>query len=104
MSASVTHTGTAPTGYEVTFRYRNAGAKSVAIKGEWFFARVSELSPRVGTPEHPVVESQGILPGDWRPGDIPMAHPNSTGPNWPILPTLARRPRFRSDDRIARRQ
>ncbi len=86
MAAIVTHTGTGPTGYEVTFRYRNAGAKSVAIKGEWFFARVSELSPRVGTPGQPVVESQGILPRDWRPGDIPMAHPNGTGPNWPILP------------------
>jgi enterochelin esterase-like enzyme len=88
MAVTVTHTGTAPTGYEVTFRYLNAAARSVAIKGEWFFARPSDLSPQVGTPEQPVVESQGLLPWDWQPGDIPMAHPNGTGPNWPVVPMI----------------
>lgn len=88
MAAIVTPTGTGPTGYEVTFRYRNGLARSVSIKGEWFFARPSQLTPKVATPEHPAVESQGILPWDWRPGDIPMAHPNGSGPNWPVVPMI----------------
>src|SRR5690606_29586091 len=59
---------------------------SVHIKGEWSFARPLAMPRRVGTPEAPVVESQGIAPTDWQPGDIPMAHPNGTGPDWPIAP------------------
>ncbi len=46
-SPEVTHTGTAPTGYTVTFRYANPAAKNVQVRGEWFFERPSELPQRV---------------------------------------------------------
>jgi enterochelin esterase-like enzyme len=83
-SPEVTHTGKGPTGYTVTFRYANPTAKKVQIKGEWFFARPSGLPQLAATPDHPVVESQGLLPGDWQPGDFPLQRPNSTGPNFPV--------------------
>ena len=85
-SPEVTHTGKAPTGYTVTFRYANANAKQVMIKGEWSFARPGELPQLAPTPDHPVVEGQGLLPADWRPGDFPLQRPNSTGPNFPVAP------------------
>lgn len=84
LSPEVTHTGRSPTGYTVTFRYANPAVKKVQIKGEWYFARPSELQQIAGTPDHPVVEGHGLLPGDWRPGDFPLQHPNSTGPNFPV--------------------
>ena len=83
-SPEVTHTGKGPTGYMVTFRYANPAAKAVKIKGEWCFARPSELPQIAATPDHPIVESQGLLPKDWRPGDFPLQRPNSTGPNFPV--------------------
>ena len=83
-SPEVTHTGKGPTGYTVTFRYANPVAKKVQIKGEWYFARPSELPQIAATPDHPVIEGQALLPNDWRPGDFPLQRPNSTGPNFPI--------------------
>ncbi len=84
-SPEVTHTGKAPTGYTVTFRYANPNAQKVQIKGEWYFARPGELSQIAPTPDHPVVEGQGLLPKDWLPGDFPLQRPNSTGPNFPVI-------------------
>lgn len=84
-SPVVKHTGKGPTGYEVTFRYRDPAAASVQIKGEWYFERPSELAQLAGTPEAPVVETQGILPKNWKPGDVPIAHPNATAANWPVI-------------------
>jgi enterochelin esterase-like enzyme len=84
-SPEVTHTGAAPTGFTVTFRYANAAAKSVKIKGEWYFARPSALSQLAATPDHPVVEGQALSPKDWRPGDFPLQSPNSTAPNFPVV-------------------
>jgi enterochelin esterase-like enzyme len=88
-SPEVTHTEKGPTGYAVTFRYANPTAKKVQIKGEWYFARPSGLSQIAATPDHPVVEGQGLLPKDWQPGDFPLIkfdpkHPDSLGGNWPI--------------------
>jgi enterochelin esterase-like enzyme len=83
-SPEVVHTGTAPTGYTVTFRYANPTAQKVQIKGEWYFERPSELPQLAATPDHPIVEGQALLPTDWRPGDIPLQHPNSTAPNFPV--------------------
>ncbi len=80
----VTHTGTAPTGYTVTFRYANPTAKSVLIKGDWSFERPSELTQLAPTASHPVVEGQGLLPAQWKSGDVPLQKPNSTGPNFPV--------------------
>ncbi len=82
----VRRTGRAPTGHEVTFRYADPAARAVYIKGEWFLGRPSDWSQLAGTPERPVIESQGILPAAWQPGDIPIAHPNAVGPNWPVQP------------------
>ncbi|MFD5055721.1 alpha/beta hydrolase-fold protein [Streptomyces tendae] len=80
----VRHTGKGPTGYEVTFRYYAPKASRVQLKGEWYFERPSALSPRLTTPDR-VVESQGLLPRQWQPGDVPISHPNSTSPNWPVV-------------------
>lgn len=81
-SPKVTATGKGPTGYEVTFHFAAPDAKRVQIKGEWSFARQSELGDAAGTP--PAVETRGILPSDWQPGDFPIAYPNATAPNFPI--------------------
>jgi hypothetical protein len=88
-SPEVTHTGKGPTGYTVTFRYSNPTAKKVQIKGQWYFARPSELSQITPTPGYPVFEGQGLLPKDWQPGDFPLIkfdpeHPYAWGGNWPV--------------------
>ena len=82
-SPEVVHTGTAPTGYAVTFRYVNPAAKRVQVRGDWYFARPGELSQLAPTPDHPIVEGQGLLPRDWQPGDFPLQHPNTTAGNFP---------------------
>lgn len=79
----VKHTGAAPTGYEVTFRLRAPDAHKVQIRGEWYFSRPGTLRQIASTPDY-TVESQGLLPADWQPGDVPLAFPNSTGGNWPV--------------------
>ena len=84
-SPEVTHTGQAPTGYTVTFRYSNPAAQKVQIRGEWAFARPGELAQIAPTPDHPIVESQGVLPDAWQPGDFPLPRPNATGANWPVM-------------------
>jgi enterochelin esterase-like enzyme len=81
----VKHTGKAPTGYTVTFSLYAPDAERVQIKGEWYFERPQELSQIAGTPEAPVVATQGILPTDWQPGDVPIAYPNATAANWPVI-------------------
>jgi enterochelin esterase-like enzyme len=84
-SPEVTHTGKAPTGYTVTFRYANPTAKKVQIKGEWYFARPAELPQIAPNPDLPIVEGQALMPSDWKPGDFPLQRPNTTGPNFPIV-------------------
>ncbi len=74
-SPQVLKTNKGPTGYTVTFRYRDPTATSVQIKGEWYFS-----SPSATT----TTSSQGLLPSQWRPGDFPIAYPNSLAPNWPV--------------------
>lgn len=85
VSPEVLHTGTGPTGYTATFRYAAPEAKTVQLRGEWAFARPAELEQIAATPDHPIVESQGILPDAWQPGDFPLPRPNATGGNWPVL-------------------
>jgi enterochelin esterase-like enzyme len=80
----VTHTGTGPTGYTVTLRLYAPDATRVQVKGEWYFERPGELDPDVGTEASPTVPTQGILPGDWKPGDVPIAYPNASAANWPV--------------------
>ncbi|WP_137844024.1 alpha/beta hydrolase-fold protein [Microbacterium sp. 2FI] len=81
----IKHTGKAPTGYTATFSLYAPDADRVQIKGEWFFERPSELTQLAGTPAAPVVQTQGILPADWQPGDVPIAFPNATAANWPVI-------------------
>jgi enterochelin esterase-like enzyme len=76
VSPEVVHTGTAPTGYEVTFRYHDPSATSVRIRGEWYFSDPADTT---------LTSSQGLLPSQWQPGDFPIAYPNQgPAPNWPV--------------------
>jgi enterochelin esterase-like enzyme len=76
VSPEVVHTGTAPTGYQVTFRYYDPSATSVRIRGEWYFSNPADTS---------LTSSQGLLPSQWQPGDFPIAYPNQgPAPNWPV--------------------
>ena len=68
-------TGKSPTGYQVTFRYWAPAASSVRIEGEWYFSSPSQTT---------TASSQGLLPTQWRPGDFPIAYPNSTARSWPV--------------------
>jgi enterochelin esterase-like enzyme len=77
VSPEVKHTGTGPTGYEVTIRVYDPTATRVRVKGEWYFSSASESS---GVP----ATSPGRLPSQWRPGDFPMPFPNALAPNWPV--------------------
>jgi enterochelin esterase-like enzyme len=78
LGPTVTHTGTGPTGYTVTFRIYDPSATSMRIKGEWSFASAAEIAadPTNSTPDYGT---------DWKPGDFPLASPNA-GPaaNWPV--------------------
>ncbi|WP_171013037.1 Ig-like domain repeat protein [Microbacterium sp. 2FI] len=78
LSPDIVHTGTGPTGYEVTFHFYDPLATSIRIKGEWSFASAGDIaadptnpSPRFGS--------------TWLPGDIPIPSPlaGSAG-NWPV--------------------
>ena len=76
ISPEVIHTGTGPTGYEVTFRYYDPTATRVRLRGEWFF------SDEAHTTLH---SSAGWLPWQWIPGAFPIAYPNNSyEPNWPV--------------------
>src|SRR6266700_2710191 len=63
-SPEVTHTGKAPTGYTVTFRYWSPKATRVQIQGEWYFARSSAMSWITPTPGYPTLQGPGLLPKD----------------------------------------
>src|SRR3954454_602247 len=76
VSPEVTHTGTAPTGYTVTFRIYDPTATRMRIRGEWFFSGGSDTT---------TTSSAGRLPAQWKPGDFPIANPNSgAAANWPV--------------------
>lgn len=64
----VQHTGKAPTGYTVTFHYRDPSATIVQIEGEWSFS-----SPELTTAE----SSEGRPASQWEPGDIAI-NPDAT--------------------------
>ncbi len=76
LSPVVQRTGKLPTGYTVTFRYRNPGATSVYLWGEWYFSSPGHASP---------YSSQGLVPTQWEPGDFPLGWPNiGTTAGWPL--------------------
>src|SRR5260221_9043349 len=80
ISPEVVHTGTGPTGYTVTFRYYdgNPATTNVKIRGEWYLSDVADTT---------TTTSAGRLPGQYQPGDFPIAFPNrGAAPNWPAIP------------------
>jgi enterochelin esterase-like enzyme len=85
LTPAVIHTGKAPTGYQVTFRYDDPSATRVQIKGEWYFGNPYQLAKLAGTSTTDVVQTPGRLPSQWQQGDIPMPYPNSTAANWPVI-------------------
>ncbi|MET7484944.1 alpha/beta hydrolase-fold protein [Streptomyces sp. NPDC005538] len=74
---TVTHTGKGPTGYEVTFRVKDASATSMRIKGTWSFASTASSStdPTNAAP---------VAAADWRPGDFPLQSPDQPGEAWAV--------------------
>src|SRR3974377_1245582 len=56
ISPEVVHTGTAPTGYEVTFRYYDPTATRVRLRGEWYFSDAAHTT---------LHSSAGWLPWQW---------------------------------------
>src|SRR3954447_19764449 len=79
VSPEVTHTGTAPTGYTVTFRVYDPAATRMRIRGEWFFSGVADTT---------TTSSAGRLPSQWRLGDFPIANPNAGAAGNPAPPEL----------------
>ena len=76
VSPEVTHTGTAPTGYSVTFRVYDPTATRMRIRGEWFFSGLTDTT---------TTTSAGRLPSQWKLGDFPIANPNNgAAANWPV--------------------
>src|SRR3954469_17583045 len=76
VSPEVVHTGTAPTGYTVTFRIYDPSATRMRIRGEWFFSGVADTT---------TTSSAGRLPSQWQFGDFPIANPNAgAAANWPV--------------------
>ena len=60
-SPVVQHTGQPPTGYSVTFRYRDPQATIVQIEGDWAFSSPSSTT---------MLASEGRPPSQWQPGDV----------------------------------
>ena len=69
LAPKVVKTGTAPTGYTVTFRYYDPTATSVRLRGEWFFS-----SPGATT----TTSSLGLTPSQWAPGRFPDRQSRTT--------------------------
>lgn len=78
LAPQVVHTGTAPTGYTVTFRFYDPTAASIRIKGEWSFASAADIAAGPTNPNP-------RFGATWLPGDIPIPSPlaGSAG-NWPV--------------------
>ena len=77
VSPEVTHTGTAPTGYTVTFRIADATATRMRLRGEWFFSGVNDTT---------TTSSAGRTPAQWQVGDFPIANPNAgAAANWQVV-------------------
>jgi enterochelin esterase-like enzyme len=78
LAPEVVHTGTAPTGYTVTFRIYDPTATLMLIKGEWSFASAADI---LTDPTN----ANAVTGNNWQAGDFPLASPNA-GPaaNWPV--------------------
>src|SRR3954452_579754 len=77
VSPEVVRTGTAPTGYTVTFRVYDPAATRMRLRGEWFFSGVGDTT---------TTTSAGRTPAQWQLGDFPIANPNAgAAANWPVV-------------------
>jgi enterochelin esterase-like enzyme len=77
VSPEVVHTGSAPTGYTVTFRIYDPTATRMRLRGEWFFSGVNDTT---------TTSSAGRTPAQWQLGDFPIANPNAgAAANWPVV-------------------
>ncbi|MCZ9347611.1 hypothetical protein NGM37_58990, partial [Streptomyces sp. TRM76130] len=77
LGPTVTHTGKGPTGYQVTFRVKDAAATSMRIKGTWTFASSASTSTDP-------TNSAPVAAADWQPGDFPLQSPNQPSENWAV--------------------
>ncbi|WP_433473841.1 hypothetical protein ACQPZP_34320 [Spirillospora sp. CA-142024] len=78
LSPQVVHTGTAPTGYKVTFRIYDPSATRMRIKGEWSFSSAADIAADPTNPNPRYGDT-------WRVGDFPLASPNAgSAANWPV--------------------
>ncbi|MDR1293460.1 MAG: Ig-like domain repeat protein [Bifidobacteriaceae bacterium] len=79
LGPTVSYTGEAPTGYEVTFRYEAPDSvSSVRIKGEWSFGNADGIAADQTNP-NPHYGST------WEAGDFPLSAPNvGSAANWPV--------------------
>ena len=69
----VQHTAEPPTGYTVTFCFRDATAKRVQVEGEWSFSNAAHTA-------------HGLLPSQWTPGDFPLALTDlGWSATWPVM-------------------
>jgi enterochelin esterase-like enzyme len=84
VSPQVTHTGTAPTGYEVTFRISDPTATRMRIKGEWSFSNAADIAAATVPPNLPSNNPNPRSPSQWQRGDFPLGSPNNAGANWPV--------------------
>ncbi|MFD5055722.1 alpha/beta hydrolase-fold protein [Streptomyces tendae] len=77
LGPTVTHTGKGPTGYQVTFRVKDASVASMRIRGTWTFASSASTStdPTNAAP---------VAAADWQPGDFPLQSPNQPSENWAV--------------------
>src|SRR3954451_792447 len=80
----VVHTGTGPTGYEVTFKVTDPSAQRMRIKGEWYFSNAADIAAASAAPNAPSNNPNPRLPSQWQPGDFPIGSPNNAGANWPV--------------------
>ncbi|MDR1295023.1 MAG: Ig-like domain repeat protein, partial [Bifidobacteriaceae bacterium] len=70
LGPTVKRTGTAPTGYEVTFRYQAPDSvASVQIYGEWYFSQPSSIVSQT--------TSDMRMGADWQSGDILAGYNNA---------------------------
>src|SRR3954468_23503975 len=84
VSPQVGHTGSAPTGYEVTFRIADAAARRMRIKGEWYFSNAADIAAASAPPNAPSNNPDPRSPAQWKVGDFPLGSPNNAGANWPV--------------------
>src|SRR3954451_24944879 len=77
VSPQVVHTGTAPTGYEVTFRIADPSAPRMRIEGEWYFSNAADIAAAPAPPTPPSNNPTPRLPSQWKAGDFPLAAPNT---------------------------